>query len=252
MVKLELSQAWLEQATKHEIEDVIHQANVVLRSRFSRGQEPKYGRLCRHLSQRQLQVFFSAIPPHLARERFAFYSCFLFGLRIGELLRLNVEDVDLVNGVLAIHSEKSGNRDRFLPIPLTWVPDYDLIVEKYKHFIDAHRGFVFFSDKRDRLVWCSGYLRRVFRSVCEFPQCRDVGLNKVYGKTRDGRPMFLFTVHSLRHSCGKLACDMFGVRKAADWLGHRSMDSTMVYTKTTTKELREVGDSLDSGLSFVK
>ncbi len=55
-------------------------------------------------SKRTSVSFGGQIPPHLNE-----------GLRLGEVIRLKVEDVDLVSGILTINQGKFG-KDRLVPM----------------------------------------------------------------------------------------------------------------------------------------
>jgi integrase/recombinase XerD len=49
--------------------------------------------------------------------------------------------------------------------------------------------------------------------------------------------------HSLRHACaGQLLDAGFTMKQIADHLGHRSMDSTRIYTKIDLHSLRQVAE----------
>jgi len=53
--------------------------------------------------------------------------------------------------------------------------------------------------------------------------------------------------HSLRHACASQLLDAgFTMKQIADHLGHRSMNSTRVYTKIDLRGLRQVAE-LDLG-----
>jgi site-specific recombinase XerD len=53
--------------------------------------------------------------------------------------------------------------------------------------------------------------------------------------------------HCLRHSCaGQLLHAGFTLKQIADHLGHRSMNSTRIYTKIDVRGLRQVAE-LDLG-----
>ena len=251
-MNFELNGDWLKAAPKHELETKITELNKALRERYPHPGKAKYGKLCRYLNDDQLKIFFDSIPPNWIRERFFFFTCFMFALRVGEALQIKLEDVDAVTGVLAVHSEKKEpGCIEYLPVPVSWLADFEWFREKFAMFLEVKDNFLFYSDRPAQKHWGASYVRRIFRTVCEFPACRDWGLNKTYGpmgQTKDGRRAFLYTVHSLRHSALKRVCDLHGIRKAAEYGRHSSLDSTMIYTQVSVEELREIGDSLNGSL----
>ncbi|MFA5952862.1 MAG: tyrosine-type recombinase/integrase, partial [Hyphomicrobium sp.] len=63
----------------------------------------------------------------------------------------------------------------------------------------------------------------------------------------EGVKLDRFGAHCLRHACaGQLLDAGFTMKQIADHLGHRSMDSTRIYTKIDLRGLRQVAE-LDLG-----
>lgn len=255
--KLELSRDWLESASKHEIENVISQASSELKARFPKVREPKYGKLVRALNEQQLKTFFGNIPPHWVRRRFFYFTCLVFALRASEALKLRLSDVDLETGTLAVQSAKKGpNRIDYLPIPISWLPDFDWMREQYGQKMLKNDGYIFYSDRLKQKYWSTAYVRRSFHTVCEFPQCRAVGLAKTYCSSKDGRKLYLHSLHSLRHSAAKLFLKKNGndLRLTRDFLRHSTVKSTEVYTQVSMEDLSKAANGTwhDSSLSFFK
>ena len=126
------------------------------------------------------------------------------GLRLGELVALNIEDYS--NGVMRVRSEK-GEAERMIPLP----PFAVLDMEEY---IGHHRVGscnALFTSRKGRITY--PYVRKII---------------KVEG-TRAGMPQL--HPHSLRHYCATtLAEHDVNLRKVQVHLGHRSITSTQRYT----------------------
>ena len=146
------------------------------------------------------------------------------GLRAGECVRLELFDLDLCGGTLLVRDGK-GRKDRVTPLSGQAV----LALEAY-----LRRG-------RPRL---SGRLREsgVFVSAITGRRLTRSGLQQVvvaHGR-RVGIPRPLHP-HALRHTCAThLLRGGADVRQVQRILGHRSLRSTMLYTRVETSDLRRV------------
>ena len=83
----------------------------------------------------------------------------------------------------------------------------------------------------------------VFTTERGGPMTRDA-LNRMVKRLGDGSKLFGFWlhVHMLRHSCGyKLANDGHDTRLIQDYLGHKSIMSTVRYTELSATKFKDVG-----------
>jgi site-specific recombinase XerD len=61
--------------------------------------------------------------------------------------------------------------------------------------------------------------------------------------TKQGVKLTRRGAHSLRHACaGQLLDAGFTLKQIADHLGHRSLDTTRIYTKIDLRGLRQVAE----------
>ena len=117
------------------------------------------------------------------------YGC---GFRIGEVLNLRIDDVDLNCGVLTVREGKFG-KDRLVPPALPLVErlrSYDAAVSAV---VGARRGDAFFFPSRRGGAYRLGAVYIVFRQLlfnCDIPHG---GKGKGKGKGKGPR------VHDLRH-----------------------------------------------------
>ena len=156
------------------------------------------------------------------RRADAMVRCALdLGLRIGEVTRMSLNDIDWVAGTITLRGTKD-RREHMMPLP---VATGDAIV-------------AYLRSERPNTVH-----RMVFASH-KTPQERCIG-STVVGKTiRDAyaRAGLPYTrPHLLRHTmASRLLATGSSIKEVADVLRHRSLNATRVYAKLDSRHLVEV------------
>ena len=145
-----------------------------------------------------------------------FYSC---GLRISELLGLDVKDVDFSGGTVKVRGK--GAKERIVP---AGDPALNAI-QRYRREAGVTNGALFLSKRRTRIT----------------QQAVDLMLRK-YIKL-SGIP-FNVSPHKLRHSFATHMLDAGAdLRSVQEMLGHASLSTTQIYTHVTKERLKEAYDS---------
>jgi integrase/recombinase XerC len=149
------------------------------------------------------------------------------GLRLSELVGLDLEDLDLDGRLFRVHGK--GNKERLVPMNERCAARLALVLEdriKFKPRVlddDAQRA-VFLSQRGKRIT-----NRRVEQLVVEW--VKRTGLARKVGP------------HSLRHSFATHLLDSgMGIRSIQELLGHESLSTTQKYTHTSLAELVKVYD----------
>ena len=144
-----------------------------------------------------------------------FYST---GMRISELVGLNVEDVDLIGGVAKVKGK--GKRERLLP-----VGEYALrAIKTYLDKREKKSSTLFLNKNGGRLTT---------RGV------RDI----VHKYTRIASLKQGISPHSLRHSFATHLLNRGAdLRSVQELLGHVNLSTTQIYTHLTTEKLKSVYD----------
>ena len=143
------------------------------------------------------------------------YSC---GLRMQEAISLKVEQVDSKRMLLHIQKAKRG-RDRYVPLP-------ESTLKLLRVYYKTHRNplLVFPTPSRGKEIEASSTkpisnvsIQRVFKK-----SLKEVGINKQA------------SVHTLRHSYAThLLEEGTDIRIIQEYLGHKFISTTMVYTHLT-------------------
>ncbi len=157
-----------------EIKRVVHKQFL---RKFAKNQPPKYGTLNKGFTDKALQAFFAAVDTPKLLLLFSYQA--QLGLRIGEVVKLNIKNIDFQTRELTIKTEKSKVLNSVLiPIPL-----FRLTVEHIRlnnAAIEQSQGYLFFKDGckhsgRSEPWLDSDYVRIRFRRYVQM-----AGLDQTY------------------------------------------------------------------------
>ena len=184
------------------------------------------------------------------------------GLRLSELTRLRVKDIDFQNRLLYVRSGK-GDKDRATLLASAVIPalkgHLESVRELHREDLGAGIGEVHLPDALARkypsaaLEWSWQY---VFPSenLSRDPQSGTIRRHHVSESTvqRAMRTALQAadihkhaSVHTLRHSfASHLLMNSVNIRQVQEYLGHKSLETTMVYTHV----VRELSPKADSPL----
>ena len=144
-----------------------------------------------------------------------FYSS---GLRISELVGLNLEDIDFISGILKIRGK--GKKERIVPIGETALAAVRKYLDKRKRQTDA--------------LFLNNHNRRLSTRGVRF-------LVVKYLKASGMKPGV--SAHTFRHSFATHLLNRGAdLRTVQELLGHANLSSTQIYTHLTTDKLKSVYD----------
>ena len=148
----------------------------------------------------------------------AIYSTYLFcGLRKTELLKLNIADVDLEG--LTLHVRGKGNKDRYIPIPMTLAISLKRYLKERDKRNSTSPAFFIGSRSGERLSEVT-----LDHSLYQIRKCVD----------------FHFSWHTLRHTFAILmlrsGCNIVTLSKL---MGHADIKTTMIYLWVYNEDLCE-------------
>jgi integrase len=204
------------------------------------------GKLPSIFTREQLIKIFERIDnPKLAMACFLGFFC---GLRIMEVCRLRIEDIDLTSKTLKIVDSKNTNRalsgygkDRYVPIP-------DIIISPIKKWLEIIQGGKWFlasyqsSDKHIRPKTLQEQLRNVL-TECGLDQIEQTKEFKAinHGKKKDMKhTTYKYRFHIFRHSYATYLLDKgIPLQEIQRLLGHEKIDTTLIYSKISDKKMYE-------------
>jgi integrase/recombinase XerC len=163
----------------------------------------------------RLSVHRKQAPSWMASRDEAIFELFYSsGLRLAELVRLEVADIDAISGTVRVFGK--GDRERVCPVG---DPALEAI-SRYRRVAGVHAGPLFLNKSRRRLsarsVWAA--------------------MKKYLGES--GLPADL-SPHKIRHSFATHLLDNGAdLRSVQELLGHSSLSTTQIYTHVTAEKLK--------------
>lgn len=155
------------------------------------------------------------------RDRAILETLYSTGMRVSELVRLNIENIDFISGVVKVFGK--GKKERLAPIG-------DKALRAIRNYLDRRgaeltdKKVIFLNKNGTRLTDRS--VRRVVEKYIKRASLRK-GISP----------------HTLRHSFATHLLDRGAdLRSVQELLGHMNLSTTQIYTHVTTKRLKEVYD----------
>jgi integrase/recombinase XerC len=155
------------------------------------------------------------------RDRAILETLYSTGMRVSELVRLNIENIDFISGVVKVFGK--GKKERLAPIG-------DKALRAIRNYLDRRgaeltdKKVIFLNKNGTRLTDRS--VRRVVEKYIKRASLRD-GISP----------------HTLRHSFATHLLNRGAdLRSVQELLGHMNLSTTQIYTHVTTKRLKEVYD----------
>lgn len=143
------------------------------------------------------------------------------GIRLGELTRLKVKDLDFDNNIVKIKCAK-GKRDRISLLS-------EKVKSKLKIYLDEYRPNYWLFEGQDGGKYSDRSVQNVLKAAV-----RKSGVDENT------------TVHSLRHSFAThLILNGVDIRKVQEYLGHSSLETTQIYTHITDHMKKDTKSPLD-------
>ncbi len=127
-LKLELTKS-LPNLPKHELEELTTTIRKEYVRRFKRRKTRKYGSLSKAFTESQVQLFFKVIENDKFRLLFSYQA--QLGLRIGEVVRVNIKHINFNTRELTLKTEKARTLDTLL-IPMQLFKDTMAFISSHK------------------------------------------------------------------------------------------------------------------------
>src|SRR3989338_11572306 len=161
------------------------------------------------------------------RDRALLETLYSSGIRVSELVGLNMEDTDVLGGVLRIRGK--GKKERMVPIGRKAQEAIREYMEKRGNDYGKAGGALFLNKNSTRLTD-----RSVRRILIKY--VRKTSLHK------DVSP------HTLRHTFSTHLLDRGAdLRSVQELLGHENLSTTQIYTHVSTQRLKDVYDKAHPG-----
>ncbi|MFP4472437.1 MAG: tyrosine recombinase XerC [Candidatus Omnitrophota bacterium] len=177
--------------------------------------------LPKFLSEQDMTALLASPPEHTEagkRDRAIMETLYSTGIRVSELVGLNVEHIDVISNIVKV--EGKGKKERMVPIG-------DQALQAIRKYLNSRSG-----SSRALFLNRSGG-RLTDRSV------RNI-LNKHILKAS---VLTQISPHTLRHSFATHMLDHGAdLRSVQELLGHANLSTTQIYTHVTTDRLKKIYD----------
>jgi len=177
-------------------------------------------RLPKFLSDREIESLLSAPPSDTVlglRDRALLETLYSTGMRVSELVGLELADLDLGGGMVVVRGK--GRRERLAPLGSCAVQALRKYLAASRAAAKRRSDAVFLNKNGQRLSTRS--VRRILDKYLKL-----LGL--------DSR----CSPHTLRHSFATHLLDRGAdIRSVQELLGHRSLSTTQIYTHVTTEQM---------------
>ena len=172
---------------------------------------------------RKIDLDSRAMPWQVSRDVAIMELFYSSGLRVSELVALDVRDADFLSETLRVIGK--GNKERLVPIGSQAMQ----AIQKYRSEAKVHEGPLFINKNKDpakrRLS-----VRSVQMLLKKYLAASDIGFEVTPHKLRH-----TFATHMLDHGAD--------LRSVQTLLGHASLSTTQIYTHVTKERMREAYDA---------
>jgi integrase len=236
--------------SKNQIEELSALVRKHYAVRYKKRRHPKYGTLNKGFNEKELMVFLHSIDSPKMKLLFEFQAN--LGLRIGEVVKVRISDIDLESRELVVRTEKTNLLDSLI-IPLPLFKETIEYAQANKEEIAQSGGYLFFRDakhsKRKEGYLEANYVRNKFRfylGEAKLDDCYDVSEEQ---GGRSIRRLHRLTTHSLRHfAITRFAKTCNGnVWLASKFARHTDPSTTNTYLHADKKDVYDVIDSIAVG-----
>ncbi|MCH4822781.1 site-specific integrase [Gramella lutea] len=149
------------------------------------------------------------------------------GLRIGELVNLKLDDIDVDRRQVLIRQAK-GRKDRYVMLAESFLP-------LFFNYLQTYAPRKFFAEGNKHGQYSASAIRSFLKESCRRAKIRK-----------------RVTPHTLRHSYATHMLENgIDIRYIQELLGHSRPETTMIYTHVTQKDLSKIRSPLDESIKEI-
>lgn len=162
------------------------------------------------------------------KHRTALALMYSSGLRIGELTKLKLADIDLDRMQIHIKQAK-GRKDRYVGMAENMIP-------LLQNYLASYQPEIYFLNGQDGKLYSHSSIRAFLKRSCKKAKI----IKKV-------------TPHTLRHSYATHLLESgTGLRHIQELLGHSKPETTMIYTHIAREDLLKIKNPLDIAIDKMR
>ena len=130
--------------SKHQLVDIRKLTIEQFKKRYQRSRVPKYGSLNKGFTELELKQFFRVIDNDKFKLLFSYQA--QMGLRIGEAVKINIQDIKFETRELKVKTEKAGTLDILL-IPIQLFQETLEYTKAHSNEVEQASGYLFFKEE---------------------------------------------------------------------------------------------------------
>ena len=204
--------------------DYLMKNNIIKENPSEKIESPKIKRsIPNTLNEKDINKLlnFSATTALQYRNKAMIELLYATGIRVGELVNLKVNDIDLTDNYVRIFGK--GSKERIVPIA-------EITTNILKTYIDNYRNTLL-KNNYSEYLFISSYGKKITRQGF-FKNLKKIALN--CGISKD------FSPHTIRHSFAthllEHGADLMSIK---EMLGHESIKTTQIYTHLSNDKKRK-------------
>lgn len=150
------------------------------------------------------------------------------GLRIGELLSLKLENINIDRMQISVQNGK-GRKDRYVQLAKSFLP-------LFQNYFTTYKPSLYFVEGPNGVKYSASSVRKFLHRA-----------------TKEANIKKKVTPHTLRHSYATHMLENgIGIRHIQELLGHSKPETTMIYTHVAKKDLLDIESPLDNIILALK
>ncbi len=207
---------------------------------------PNKRKLPNVLRPEQLKRLFDVVED--PKYMIIYLTTFFCGLRLSEICRLKVKDIDLEGGTMLIRDAKNPKRrierygkDRKIPI----AEALNNIIKLWLEYIGENSYFIPLRNGEQKPFSNQLIQRKMSRDLAR------AGLREIDTYDKSGRKLHKYSFHTLRHSHATYLRDKgIGLDVIGELLGHTDTRTTMIYNHLSIEKKKRDIDKVFSNKTF--
>ncbi|UOE39869.1 tyrosine-type recombinase/integrase [Chryseobacterium suipulveris] len=186
------------------------------------------------LSQEEIQKLYEVAGE--LQEKIILHLAYGCGLRAGELVKANKEDVYLKENLLIVPRGKF-NKRRIIPLTETIKNDLELFISIERKDFEEKTPLLLHSKGGRIQEWT---LNRILKKMLKKIKISDE-IDEGDSPTSWRQRIKKISIHSLRHSIAThLLENGMAMEKVKEFLGHKNLETTEIYTRISKKLLKDL------------
>ena len=204
----------------------------------------KSGENLHYLTEDNLQRLFDVIDNY--KHKLMLLPIYELGCRIGEFVQIQMKHINFREASIFFPAENTKTKERrtsYLPLGLmNELKDYlkrNGMMTKREEEIKDPDAFLLPSNQNATGHMTARRWQHIFKQYVVL-----AGLQEVYGSDSKGKPLYKYTIHSLRHSHVRHYVQKIPLAAVQKQVGHKSLQTTEIYLRLADEDVRKAYDKV--------